>query len=321
MNHCVRGGFLSSAEVLTAMPKKAVRVLNFGSLNIDFVYTMDHFVRPGETESSLSLQRFAGGKGLNQSVALANALTEVYHAGAVGEDGQFLIELLRTRGVDTSHIAVLSERTGHAIIQLERKGQNSIILYGGANQAIPREQVDQTLRQFSSGDILLLQNEINQNEYIMTKAFERGMRIALNPSPINDALKRLPLDRVSYFILNEIEGRELTGQEEPRRIITTMAVKYPGCKVVLTLGKEGAMAYDGKNIYTHGIYDVPVIDTTGAGDTFTGFFLSSVANGLPFDRALEIASKASSLAVTVKGAANSIPTMKKVLESRMKLVE
>lgn len=286
-----------------------MKVLNFGSLNIDNVYTMAHFVRPGETVSSLSLQNFAGGKGLNQSVALANAGARVSHAGAVGEDGAFLVEFLRKKGVDTSLIRTLPGRTGHAIIQVEQGGQNCIILHGGANRGITEEQINETLSHFGPGDILLLQNEISNNRLIIDRACERGMKIALNPSPIDGEVLSLPLEKVSWFLMNEIEGAELTGEREPEEILTQMRRRYPGSTTVLTLGKQGVAADDGRSHCRHGIYDVPVVDTTAAGDTFTGYFLCCAAQGLPLAECLELASRASSMAVGTKGAAESIPLM------------
>ena len=184
-----------------------MKVLNFGSLNIDYVYKVEHIVKRGETLSSQMLNIYPGGKGLNQSVALGKAGIDVWHAGAVGEDGTFLIELLKEAGVDTSYVKILTDiKSGHAIIQNDKEGDNCIVLYGGANQAITKEQVDQTLNRFEEGDYLILQNEINELDYIMEKAHEKGMRIVLNPSPANEMIQKLPLSYVNYFILNEIEA-------------------------------------------------------------------------------------------------------------------
>ena len=256
-----------------------MKILNFGSLNIDNVYSMDHFVRPGETTASLKMETFCGGKGLNQSVALAKAGAPVYHAGKVGADGQMLIDILGEYGVDTSLVAMTQGHTGHAIIQVDKKGQNCILLYGGANQEITTDYIDDVLAHFEKGDMLLLQNEINNIDYIIKKAAEKGMILAINPSPISDELVKMDLTSITYFILNEIEGNELTQETDPEKIARKMRQIYPGCVVVLTLGKQGVMYYDGTNTYTHGIYDVPVVDTTAAGDTFTGFFLSTLMQG------------------------------------------
>ena len=298
-----------------------MKILNFGSLNIDNVYSMDHFVRPGETTASLKMETFCGGKGLNQSVALAKAGAPVYHAGKVGADGQMLIDILGEYGVDTSLVAMTQGHTGHAIIQVDKKGQNCILLYGGANQEITTDYIDDVLAHFEKGDMLLLQNEINNIDYIIKKAAEKGMILAINPSPISDELVKMDLTPITYFILNEIEGNELTQETDPEKIAQKMRQIYPGCVVVLTLGKQGVMYYDGTNTYTHGIYDVPVVDTTAAGDTFTGFFLSTLMQGEDVPKALEYASVASSLAVSQKGAAPSIPTMEQVKNAKLKKVE
>ena len=287
-----------------------MKVLNFGSLNIDMVYAVDHFVRAGETLSSDRLERFCGGKGLNQSVALARAGAEVLHAGCIGRDGGMLLDLLAASGADTRFVRQLDEASGHAIIQVDKKGQNCILLYGGANMQITEAFADQVLATCGKGDVLLLQNEINLLPYIVDKAYERGMEIALNPSPINDQLGKL-----RYFILNEIEGRELTGEEAPEDILREFRRRYPNAVVVLTLGKSGAVYDDGHTRCRHGIYKVPVVDTTAAGDTFTGFFLTAVTSGQEPEEALRIASVASSLAVSRQGAAPSIPTMQEVLQA------
>lgn len=290
-----------------------MKILNFGSLNIDDVYAVDHFVRPGETISTSSLQIFPGGKGLNQSVALGRAGAQVCHAGAVGTDGLFLLQQLQEAGVDTSLVQVLPDvPTGHAIIQVDKGGQNAILLFGGSNQAITPEMADCVLESFEAGDWLLLQNEINQNPYIIQKACEKGMKIAWNPSPMDDKIKEIPLHKIALFFVNEIEGREMTGEEDPEDILHTFSRLSPNCQVVLTLGRHGAMAFDGTTVYRHGIYPVAVEDTTAAGDTFTGFYLASQMAGDPIPYSLELASKASSIAVSRKGASVSIPTLSDV---------
>lgn len=296
-----------------------MKILNFGSLNIDRVYSVDHFIRPGETLSSQKMETFPGGKGLNQSIALAHAGAEVYHAGAVGEDGHFLVELLEQNGVDITQISFLPLPTGHAIIQVDRNGQNGILLFGGANQAITEELVDQALEDFSAGDWILLQNEISLNSYIMRKAAEKGMRIALNPSPMDDKIKQLPLEFVSLFFVNEVEGEEMTGVQEPEAIVAALSKLSPGCQVVLTLGERGAMVYDGASVWKHGSYRVPVVDTTAAGDTFTGFYLASCMKGMAAPDALELASVASSIAVSRMGAAVSIPTLAEAEAAHLRL--
>lgn len=298
-----------------------MRILNLGSLNIDHVYKVDHFVQPGETISSLELNDFCGGKGLNQSVAAARAGAEVFHAGMVGPDGDMLLEMLNQSGANTDYVKQLEDvPTGHAIIQVNAKGQNCIIIHGGANRAVTTDYIDDVLGHFSAGDILLLQNEVTNIEYAIDKAKEKGMRVALNPSPIDDALaKSKSLFNVDWFILNEIEGNALTGKKLGEEICEELLRLYPDSHVVLTLGKQGVIYFDKAEVERHGIYDVPVVDTTAAGDTFTGYFLAGVVQGMPTENTLEMASKASSLAVSRAGAAPSIPTRAEVDETAIKL--
>ena len=295
-----------------------MKVLCFGSLNIDYTYKVPHFVKKGETLASERLQVFGGGKGLNQSVALAKAGTEVYHAGSIGQDGMFLLDMLKDAGANTDFVKILDTvRTGNAIIQNDKSGDNCIILYGGANQAITREQVDEVMSHFESGDYLVLQNEINELGYIVEKAHEKGMIIVLNPSPMNEKILALPLDVINYFILNEVEaaqilGKEDKGEESWEQIADDLLKKFPQATIVLTMGSEGSVFKKQKETVCQSIYKVQAVDTTAAGDTFSGYFIGGILSGLSAKEAMDQASKASAIAVTRKGAAPSIPLLAEV---------
>ena len=286
-----------------------MKVLNYGSLNIDNVYSVDHFVRGGETLSSTKMEIFSGGKGLNQSIALAKSGVEVWHAGAVGEgDGEFLLDMMREAGVNVSLVSHVVGKTGHAIIQRDGDGQNCILLFGGANQQITREQVDAAMEHFEAGDFLVLQNEINEIAYIMEKAHEKGMKIVLNPSPMDEKIAGYPLEYVDYFLLNEIEAGDICGaQGEGEELLEKLGEKFPKAKIVLTLGGDGSMYRDGGLVLKQPIYRVPVVDTTAAGDTFTGFFIGGLMLGEEPKEALDHAAKAAAIAVSRPGAAPSIP--------------
>ena len=174
-----------------------MRILNFGSLNIDYVYRVNEIVRPGETISASVRDRFCGGKGLNQSTALARAGAKVCHAGMTGHDGVFMIDALKDSGVDTRYIVMSESESGHAVIQVDKEGQNSIIIYPGANRQITEQMIDRVLEGFEEDDWVLLQNEINNTGYIIDKAYEKGLKIAFNPSPIDDSIS--VLEKVSLF--------------------------------------------------------------------------------------------------------------------------
>lgn len=292
-----------------------MNICNLGSLNIDYVYAVDHFVQPGETLAAAHRAQFAGGKGLNQSIALAKAGAPVFHAGRIGPEGGFLVEALSQAGADTSLIETAAVPTGHAVIQVDEGGQNCILLFGGANQTLDERFLDRVLAPFQPGDILLLQNEVNLLPRIIEKAYEKGLRIALNPSPIDDSLLRLPLHKIRWLILNEIEGRALTGRTDPEEIVSALLERAPESGVMLTLGHDGALYGENGLRLRQPIFPVKAVDTTAAGDTFTGYFLAGILQGLPMEEVLRRASRASSIAVSRQGAAPSIPTLEEVLSA------
>ena len=286
-----------------------MKILNFGSLNIDYIYQVEHFPSPGETLSALEQHMVPGGKGLNQSNALARAGAHVYHAGVVGQGGEMLPRVLANSGVDISLLREKPVLQGNAIIQVNRSGENCILLYGGSNQAIDHTQLEETLSAFSAGDLIVLQNEVSCLTDMVDIAVSRGMRVALNPSPFNDKLKELPLDRLDWLFINEIEGTQLTGRSEPADILRQIRENWPSLKVVLTLGGEGAVcAVPGQPLLRHPAFPVNAVDTTAAGDTFTGFFLAGYAAGLSLPDCLKRAAAAAAISVSHMGASVSIPT-------------
>lgn len=293
-----------------------MKVLCFGSLNIDYVYSVDHFVAKGETLASRDLQVFTGGKGLNQSIALAKAGAQVYHAGAIGSDGRFLLEIMENSGVNTDYISVLTyDRTGNAIIQRDKNGDNCILLYGGANRQITEEQVDSVLSHFSAGDYLILQNEVNQLPYIMERAREKGMIIVLNPSPMDEKILELPLEYVNIFLLNEVEAGQILNCGDAvgyAQLAEKLMERFSGSTVVLTLGGEGSVCIAADSRFTQSAFPVPVADTTAAGDTYTGFFIGGLLQGKTEREAMREASAAAAIACSRAGAAPSIPSREEV---------
>jgi len=295
-------------------------IFNFGSLNLDNVYSVEHFVAPGETISCTELNRFCGGKGLNQSIALSRCGASVKHAGFIGHDGAPLREALEKNGADCSLLREINSESGHTVIQVDSSGQNSIIVYGGSNRRLTETYIDEVLTAAQPGDMVLIQNETNLVDYIIRSAKERKMTTAFNPSPIDQyILNDFPLESVDIFIINEIEAAALSGSDDPGKAADCLSARFPAARFVITLGERGVIYRDVGSEYIHGSYDVTAVDTTAAGDTFTGFFLGSLAAGKPIVECLEIGSLAAALSVSVMGASVSIPSIEDVLEARSKL--
>ena len=282
------------------------KILNIGSLNLDYVYAVPHFVAAGETLLATRRDVFAGGKGLNQTVAAARAGAQVFHGGAVGADGDMLLDLLRDAGADVSAVSRVDVPTGHAIIEVNPQGENSIIILGGANRAVSPETVEAALAKVDAGDILLLQNEINGLDTIIRRAAEKGLRILFNPAPMEAAVKELPLHLLDTLIVNEGEGRALGGDMDALR------AAYPHQKILLTQGSRGASLWTGSERLFQPAFPVHAVDTTAAGDCFLGYYAAALAETLPYADALRLASAASALAVQRQGAAPSIPIRREV---------
>ena len=301
------------------MHENTSRVLNFGSLNLDFVYTVDHFVRAGETMSVKGMELFLGGKGLNQSVALSRAGLKVRHIGAVGNDGAALKQALSDNGVDTAFVYDLDMPNGQAIIQRTEDGQNGIFAFPGANHAITEAHMKSAVEACDPGDILLLQNEVNDIGSMMRLAKARGMRIVVNPSPVDAQILAAPLELADMLIVNEVEAEALCGETQPSAMLPALKARFPHAALLLTLGEAGAafLPVNAAEPFRQAAYRVIPADTTAAGDTFTGFFLATLENTENPAEALDMAAKAAALSVSKKGAMPSIPTMEEVLAARL----
>lgn len=289
-----------------------MKILNFGSINIDKIFSVDHIVRPGETIDSKLYEEKIGGKGLNQSIALAKVSEEVYHAGKLNTKDDFILDYLEDNRVNTKYIRKTEIFTGSAFIQLDKSGENSIVLSHGANYDMDTDFIDEVLADFEKDDILLLQNEINNLEYIIDEAHKKEMFIVLNPSPINEDLLKIDLNKINMLIMNETEAKDISGENDDIKIIDKLKFTYGNLKTIITLGQKGSIYFDENKNVSQDAYKVKVVDTTGAGDTFTGYFVGMMAKGYDVEECLNYASLASALAVKVKGASNSIPEFDKV---------
>jgi ribokinase len=284
-----------------------MKILNFGSINKDLVYNVEDFVKPGETISSRDYGLYLGGKGLNQSVAISKSGSEVYHAGCINKSDHSIISDLKKWGVNTDYINKIDEATGHAIIQINQDGENSIIIHGGANNCVEKDQIDMVLSNFNEGDYILLQNEINSVNEIIEKAHKKGLRIFFNPAPYSSAVNNYSIEKVNTLIYNETEGQRLSGKKDDNEIIKTLSNKYPNTRQILTLGERGSIYSFDKNTIKVKAESVKTIDSTAAGDTYIGYYISSLSKKISVEQSMKIASQAASIATTIVGGANSIP--------------
>lgn len=287
-----------------------MRFLTYGSTNIDLIFTVDHILAAGETLQSTSLTKSAGGKGANQSTALAKAGAAVFHAGKIGSDGLFLLDLLQSWGVDTRYVRTYDGATGQALIQVDRTGQNAIILYGGGNKAITVDEIEETLASFGEGDMLVLQNEIVHTDTLIRRAKERGMQVCMNIAPFDPSVFDLSLSMLDIIVVNEIEAAALgrvAQKSAYEEILEQLVAAYPGAQILLTVGAGGSHYGFGNERHHQPIIEAEVVDTTAAGDTFIGYYLASIGRGLEPKEAMYWATKAASITVSRSGAMASIP--------------
>jgi len=291
-----------------------MKILNYGSLNIDYVYNVDSLVKPGTTKADKGLKVMSGGKGLNQSVAIAKAgYSNIYHAGNIGRNGEFLKLTLLEHNIKINFIEKSKADTGHAIVQISDEGEHTIIVHGGSNYCNDIDVMNRVIKEFAEGDILLVQNEINDVKHIIEKAYDRKMRIFLNPASFHETVYTFDLDKVDTLILNEQELYQLTKCYDFHEAINML--KAHRLNIVVTLGEKGGKYFtqDMKE-YTYQSYGVDVVDTTAVGDAFVGYFVAGMASGDSIKNVLDRSSKAGALAATIEGSAISIPNGKDVDE-------
>lgn len=293
--------------------ERSMKILNFGSINIDKVYSVKDFVRAGETISSLDYKEYPGGKGLNQSIAMARAGLEVYHVGKIGEEGTWIKDLMMEENIACDYTLLSDKKTGHAIIQVSSEGENSIIVEGGANRDFLLSEIKQIISNFEKGDYLVIQNEINNTKEVIDIAYEKGMKILFNPSPISKIMKEIDFNKIDYLIMNETETYEISCRTNLKEAIKELLSKYKNIKLVITLGSKGVEYYDKEVSYKQESFKTNVVDTTAAGDTFLGYFVATLINSNNVKKSLETASKAASIAVSKPGATDSIPRLEEVV--------
>ena len=278
-------------------------IWNLGSINLDLVLSVPNIPAPGETLAATDRSEFLGGKGTNMSVAAARAGSVVHHIGAVGYDGKWAVERLMEYGVDTRHIETVDAQTSQAIIAVAADGENSIILVPGASTEIPHKNLQTALSEAETGDWFVTQNETNLQRTGVELARKMGLRVAYAAAPFDADRVKAVLPYIDFLILNAVEAKQL--ENATGKLPADLGVD----DVIVTLGADGADWF-GQSGHRH--FDaIPVkpIDTTGAGDTFTGYVLAGLDQGMPMGQAISLASKAAALMVTRKGTADVIPDL------------
>jgi ribokinase len=283
-------------------------VINLGSINIDHVYQVPYFVKPGETLSTTGYHRGLGGKGLNQSITLLRAGSKVCHIGSIAAEDLWLRQQIAATGLDTTYITDSMLPTGHAIVQVSSTGENAIFLYPGANHHLTIDPLEKALTEKKAYDWVLLQNETNLTGLAIKLALNRGKKVALSPAPYTPDLQQIPqLDDISLLVVNALEAQQLSGCLTTETAFNALCQRNPDRIVVMTLGALGLWAAQGQQVYKQSARPARVVDTTGAGDTVVGYLLAGLDEGLPLAQALSLANQAAAMTVGYSGAVESIP--------------
>lgn len=281
-------------------------IWNLGSINIDNFYEVPHLPAAGETLAATSFGFGLGGKGANMSVAAARAAARVSHIGAVGVDGRWTRERLMEYGVDTPHIAEIDVPTGHANIVVDRDGENSIVLFQGANAHLTEAVIGAALTEASPKDFLLIQNETNGQEYAAATAQALGLRVVYAAAPFDAAAIERLIGRIDLLVLNEVEAAQL--ESAKGKEICALGIS----DVIVTLGEKGCKWVSNAGEKRFDAYPADAVDTTGAGDTFTGYLVAGLDRGMSMETAIDLALKAGSLMVMRRGTADVIPDLKEI---------
>ena len=290
-----------------------MKVLNFGSLFLNHEYGLEHIMRKGEILAANSYQCSVGGKGVNQSVALANAGAEVYHAGLIGKDGLEVRNFLERHHVNTQYIKIVDLPTGNNTLQTTPNGNNCAVSYSGANRCISKEFIDTVLSSFSSGDYLIVQNEVNLVKDIIKRAKALGMHVIWNPSPFTSDIQNLKSKAIDWMILNETEGALLSGEPDPKRMPGSLLKHYPYTKIVLMLGNKDVIYIDKDQFIRQKAWDAGLADDIIAEDAFVGFFFASIINGLDISTTMHYAAKAYAITIMRTGSEDPIPKLEEVV--------
>lgn len=296
------------------------KALVIGSLNMDMTVKVEELPKLGETIFGNDFYESCGGKGANQAVAVSKLGMKTEMIGMVGKDsqGEKLIQNLNKYGIISDNVIKSDELTGRAIITVDRKGDNNIIVIPGSNFKITKEHIQAKQDVIASSDVVILQNEIPSEtvEFSLLKAKELGKITIFNPAPARK-LSGEVFKNTDYLILNETEMEEIFeikfNDEEYTEKISIKKKEYGIKNIILTLGDKGSILFsEDNNIKKYDVYKVKAVDTTAAGDSFIGAFTMKICESGNSDEAIKYATAVSAIVVTRQGAQDSIPTREEI---------
>ena len=294
-----------------------------GSLNMDLVVNVDTMPKPGQTIIGSNFKEVPGGKGANQAVAMARLNGNVSMIGKVGEDGfgQTLINSLKNDKVDTTYIQTSKGATGVALITVDKNAQNSIVVSPGANFEVKEDDIDNNIEAIKNSDIVVLQLEtpLNTIKYALNKAKELNKYTILNPAPAvkldDEIIKNVDLLTPNETELEIISGVSIETEEDIQKAAQIMIEK--GVKeLIVTLGSKGSLYINKEKSMFKKAYKDEAVDTTAAGDSYTGALAVALSQDKNIEDAMDFASKVGALSVLKEGAQSSLPTLEDVKNFR-----
>ena len=294
-----------------------------GSLNMDLVVNVDTMPKPGQTIIGSNFKEVPGGKGANQAVAMARLNGNVSMIGKVGEDGfgQTLINSLKNDKVDTTYIQTSKGATGVALITVDKNAQNSIVVSPGANFEVKEDDIDNNIEAIKNSDIVVLQLEtpLDTIKYALNKAKELNKYTILNPAPAvkldDEIIKNVDLLTPNETELEIISGVSIETEEDIQKAAQIMIEK--GVKeLIVTLGSKGSLYINKEKSMFKKAYKVEAVDTTAAGDSYTGALAVALSQDKNIEDAMDFASKVGALSVLKEGAQSSLPTLEDVKNFR-----
>ena len=291
------------------------KVLVLGSLNKDLVSFVKQGPNMGETMQGQSFTKFNGGKGANQAVAIANMGIETTMLGAVGSDefGLQLVNGLKEKNINSDNIIIKKTNSGLAIITVDEKSNNSIIVHGGANDLLSTSDIENHKNIFSQNHIFVTQLENSPPSVLfgLKIAKQNNLTTILTPAPSSKFNKEM-IAYCDFLALNEHEFEDIFNLESSKENLISISHKHPHINFLLTLGSKGVMYAKEGQINFYAANKVKAIDTTAAGDSFVGGFISQFANNKSIEDAINFGQKVAAICVTRKGAQEAMPTLQEI---------